>query len=367
MNREKKIIQVSLVGVLGNIGLVVVKALIGIVAGAASLISDAINNLTDALSSILTIIGTKLSGKKPDRKHPYGYGRIEYMTSVVIAALILFAGGTAVYESVVSLIRGDKSSYDNAALIAISIAILVKVGLGLFFRNRGKKYESEPLKDSGMDALLDSLLSLSTLVAALLSRFASVYLEGYFGIAIGLFILKSGFSAMKKSLSPILGDRIDDERAREIKAEICGHPEVKGAYDLVIHNYGPNQLIGSVHVEVDEDLTAAEIQVVEREIQAYAYQKFNIILTVGVYAANNKHPKIAPIRKDLAELMKENPNVLQYHGLYVEEENKTISFDLVVSFDLKNEEEFQKEVVARFEKSYPDYVINVIIDHDFSA
>ena len=366
-SRENKIVAVSFVGVLGNLLLVGIKMTIGLIAGAASIISDAINNLTDALSSVITMVGTKLSTKRPNKKHPFGYGRIEYMTSMIIAALILFAGGTAVYESIVSLVRGDAPSYDNVALIVISVAILIKAALGVYFRIRGKQLDSEPLKDSGMDALMDVLLSVSTLVAALVSRFTNVHLEGYFGIAIGLFIIRAGIGAMAKAISSILGERMDDQASRKIKAEICAHPEVKGAYDLIINSYGPNKKIGSVHVEVDDHLTAKEIQLLEREIQTFCYQQHGIIMTIGVYATNNSDPFDVAAREKLMSFVKENKHILQMHGFYAEREEKRMSFDLVIDFEEKDPEGLVASIKAKMEKEYPDYIVIVALDQDFSS
>ena len=206
--REKQIIVTSIIGILTNLLLVGVKATIGILAHSSSILSDAINNLSDALSSLVTAIGTKLSTKKPNKKHPFGYGRIEYLTASIVAALILFAGGTAIYESVMSLVNGEVPSYSAVSLVVIGIAVAVKVGLGLFFRIRGKQLDSAALKNSGTDALFDAILSTSTLIAAIVSNFTSVHLEGYAGILIGLFIVRSGVIAMKESLSPIPGERI---------------------------------------------------------------------------------------------------------------------------------------------------------------
>ena len=196
MNREKKIIRTSVIGITGNLLLVGAKATIGFIAGSVSIILDAVNNLTDMLSSVITIIGTKLSNKKPDKKHPYGHGRIEYLTSLIIAVIILVAGGSAIYESILSLINGNTANYSDISLIIISIAILVKVALGLYYRKVAKEVNSDALKGSGIDALFDAILSTATLVGAIVARYANVYIEGYLGIVIGLFIIKSGIEIL---------------------------------------------------------------------------------------------------------------------------------------------------------------------------
>ncbi len=367
-SRERKIIQTSVIGILGNLVLVGVKAVIGFISNSSSIISDAINNLSDALSSLVTAIGTKLSNKRPNKKHPFGYGRIEYLTATIVAALILFAGGTAVYESVMSLVNQEAPEYSVWSLIVIGVAIVVKIALGLFFRIRGKKLDSGALKNSGTDALFDAILSTSTLVAALVSHFTSVHLEGYAGILIGLFILRSGVIAMKESLSPILGERIDDELAHEIKAVICSHPGVKGAYDLVVNNYGESQKIGSVHIEVDDNMLASDIYALEREIQAYCYQEHQIILTVGIYASNDSTPLSKEIKGKAKALVATEKDVIQWHGFYYDQEREIVSFDIIVSFDAKeSQEEIASRIQSALEKDYPKLRILVNLDQDYAA
>ena len=366
--REKKIVQTSVIGILGNILLVGVKAVIGVLAHSSSILSDAINNLSDALSSLVTAIGTKLSNKRPNKKHPFGYGRIEYLTATIVAALILFAGGTAIYESVTSLINGEAPEYSIWSLIVIGAAILVKVALGLFFHIRAKKLDSAALKNSGTDALFDAILSTSTLVAAIVSFFTPVHLEGYAGILIGLFILRSGVIAMKESLSPILGDRLDDQFAHALKAVLCSHPGVKGAYDLIIHSYGETKKIGSIHIEVDDAMKASDIYALEREIQTYCYQTHGIIMTVGIYASNDSTPLGKEIKAKAKELVANEKDVIQWHGFYFDEEREVVSFDIIVSFDAK---ESQEAIASRIQKAleadYPKLRILVNLDQDYAA
>lgn len=366
--RERSIVATSFVGILANLGLVAAKAIIGVLAHSASIISDAINNLSDALSSVITIVGTKLSGRKPNKKHPFGYGRVEYLTSTLVAALILFAGGSAVYESITSLVQGEQPTYDWIAFLIIGIGIGVKVLLGLFFRFRGKKLNSGALKNSGTDALLDAVLSVATLVTALISHFTGVHLEGYAGILIGLFIIRSGILAMRDSLSPLLGDRIDDQFAHEFKAEICSHPGVKGAYDLIVHSYGEGKRIGSIHIEVDDALEAKEIYALEREIQMYAYEKYALILTVGIYASNDSNPLAKEIKTNLLALVREDPDILQCHGFYFDEERELVVFDLLISFDAKREqEEIAAAIVTKLESQYPKLRFMANLDQDYAS
>ena len=366
MNREKVIIRTSIIGILGNILLVSAKAIIGFIAGSISIILDAVNNLSDALSSVITIIGTKLSNKKPDRKHPYGHGRVEYLTSLIISVIILVAGGSAIYESINSLIQGTTATYSDLSLIIISIAILVKVALGLYYRKVAKQVNSDALKGSGIDALFDSLLSTATLIGAIIARFTGVYIEGYLGILIGLFIVKSGVEVLSGAVSNIIGERTSEEVARSIKHTVNSFPEVLGSYDLILNNYGPSRSIGSIHIEVDDKMTAKEIHPLTRKISQEVYLKHGVILTVGIYASNTSNPEIKCIRQDIHSLLNDYKQIRQIHGFYVDEELKQVSFDVIVDFEEEKPEEVVEEIKAKLKELHPDYEYFVIVDKDFT-
>ena len=369
-NREKEIVKTSLIGIVGNAFLVAFKAFVGIVAGSVSIIMDAVNNFTDALSSTITIVGTKLSEKRADKKHPYGYGRIEYLTSTLIAFLILFAGAMAVYESVGSVIDhfrvGSMPSFEIYSIVIIAAAIIVKVAIGLFFRKRGEKMESEALKASGTDALFDSILSTATLIGAIVAKFANVYIEGYLGIVIGLFILRSGVEVLRESLSSMIGDRFEREYVLSVKKEINSVEGVHGCYDLILNNYGHNKNIGSVHIAVDDSLTAKEIHGIERKIALLLYEKYHIIMTVGIYAENRSDEISRDLFGRVSEVIKAHPRILQMHGFYLDDEAKALSFDLVVDFDDPDPMGTVDAVKREMEESCEGYTVFVQYDRDFS-
>lgn len=364
-SREKKIIATSAIGIGGNLLLVVAKALIGFFANSISIIMDAVNNLSDILSSLITIIGTKLAGKKPDRDHPFGHGRVEYLTSLAIAVIILIAGGSAIYESISSLIQHTTASYNNLSLIIVSIAILVKVALGIFFRKVGKETQSDALKGSGIDALFDALLSTATLVGALVSMFAGVSLEGYLGILIGLFIIKGGIDVLRGAISNIIGNRTSKEVSLAIKKNVTSHEGVLGAYDLILNNYGPNRAIGSIHIEVDDNLTAKEIHPLSRQISEDIYKEFGVILTVGIYASNNTHPEAKEIRKYIYDLVKGYEEVQEIHGFYIDVDKKTITFDIIVNFN-SDAFKIRDEIQEKISQKYPSYTLFIVLDTDFT-
>ena len=366
MNREKKIITTSIVGIIGNLLLVAAKATIGFLANSISVILDAINNLTDMLSSVITIIGTKIAHKKPDKKHPYGHGRVEYVTALVIAIIILIAGGSAIYKSITSLVEGSQASYTYTSLIIISVAILVKVFLGLLFRKVGKQVESEALKASGIDALFDAILSSATLIGALVGMFAHVYIEGYLGILIGLFIIKSGIDVLRTALSSIIGERPSKELALRIKKLVNSFDGVLGAYDLILNNYGPNRSIGSIHIEVKEDMTAREIHKLTRQIQEKIYLELGVILTVGIYANNISNKEIIEARNYIYALVRKYENIQEIHGFYMDINEKFINFDIIVDFKSEDSNKEKESLLKEIQTKYPDYHINIVLDIDLA-
>ena len=365
MNREKRIIRTSIIGIIANIFLVIGKALIGFIAHSVAIISDAINNLSDSLSSIITIIGTKLAGKKPDKKHPYGHGRVEYLVSLIIGLIVLAAGVMAIYESVKALIEKPEVDYSWVSITVISLALVVKVFIGLYFVKVGKAVNSEPLKASGKDALFDALLSLATLVG-IITSFFGVNLEGYIGIVIGCFILRTAFEILRKGVSLIIGERASKEDIEDIKEIVCSFPEVKGAYDLIINNYGEGKMIASVHIEVDDTLTAIQIHHLSRNIAAKVFAKTGAILTVGIYATNETNKEVKEIKDFIYNLIEKEEGINQVHGFYLDEEKKLITFDLIFDFKFEKPQKKIAELIMTLQKKYPEYTFYIIQDTDFS-
>lgn len=366
MERDKTIIRTSVVGIVANLLLVVAKAIIGLLAGAISIVTDAVNNLTDALSSIATIVGTKLVSKRPNKKHPYGYGRIEFVTSAIIAMLIVVAACLAMSESVSSLIERAAPTYTIYSFVVISLAVVVKVALGLFFRYKGKKADSGALRASGIDALLDSLLSLGTLVGAIVSYTTGVHLEGYIGLFIGLFMLKSAVDVFREAGSQIIGERADPRLVSAMTKDISSMAGVYGVYDLIINNYGVDRNIASVHIEVDGDLTAKQIQILEREIAYVCYTRYHTLMTVGIYARNDTTPHEQAVREQVYAVIAAHPEVIQAHGFFVDEATHTISVDIIISFDCDNADEVYDAIHAELHRIFEGYAVHIVLDRDYS-
>jgi cation diffusion facilitator family transporter len=362
MTRQAKIVKTSIIGIVVNLILVAFKAVIGILTNSIAITLDAVNNLTDALSSIITIIGTKLAGKAPDKDHPYGYGRIEYFSSVIIAAIVLWAGITALMESWPKIFTPDVTNYTTVSLVIIAVAVVVKFALGQYVKRVGEDINSQALVASGSDAFFDAILSLSTLIAAIISIFFHISLEGILGVIISLVIIKASLDMLKETLDSMIGARIDSDLSRKIKASICELPEVYGAYDLSIHNYGPEDMQGSVHVEVDDSLTALEIDELTRRISLKIIKEFSIILTVGIYARNEKYSEI---RDDLYEIASKYEEVLEIHGFAVYEEKNLITFDIIVDFDA-DRDKVKSRILEEIKTKHPQFDYFMIDDYDIS-
>ena len=366
-NRYKTIIRTSIIGILANVFLAAFKAFVGMTSNSIAIVMDAVNNLSDAASSVITIIGTKLAGKEADKKHPFGYGRIEYLSAMVIALLVLYAGITAFVESVKKIIHPDIPDYSAVALIIVAVAVVVKIVLGIYVKRVGVKVNSASLINSGEDAKLDSVISASTLAAAAIYLIFHISLEAWLGAIIALVIIKAGIDMLRETLSKILGERAEAELAQEIKETVTSYPEINGAYDLVLHNYGPDSHNGSVHIEVPDTMSADELDQLIRKVTMDVYQKHNVILTaIGVYSRNTKDPEAAAIREKVSEIVMSTPNVLQMHGFYFNKEEKTIRFDVVVSFDAESRNQVYQDVVKEVQEAFPDYTLQVILDTDFS-
>ena len=366
MNREKKIIQTSLIGIIANIFLVVGKAIIGIVAHSVAIITDAINNLSDSLSSAITIIGTKLAGKKPDKKHPYGHGRVEYLVSLIIGVIVLVAGVMAIYESIKALIEKPEVEYSLISLIIIASAVIVKILVGLYFVKIGKGVNSEPLKASGKDALFDAALSVATLIGVGTSLIWHVNIEGYIGILIGLFILRTSIEILHDGVSLIIGERASEEEIESIKKIVTSFEEVKGAYDLIINNYGAGKIIASIHIELDDNLTAVQIHHLTRNITSKVYAETGAILTVGIYATNETNPAVKQIKESVEDIIKKEKGINQMHGFYVDDIKKLITFDLIFDFSFEKPQKKIAEIIAQLKEKYPEYTFYIIQDTDFS-
>lgn len=362
--REHEIVKASVIGIAGNMLLVAFKMVIGFFSHSIAIILDGVNNATDALSSIVTIVGTKVAGRPPDAKHPFGYGRIEYLTSVVIAVIILVAGALSLRESILKIIHPATPSYSTITITIIVVAILGKVALGIVFKRYGDKTSCEALIASGVDSNYDAVLSAGTLVVAFAQNLWNVNIDGAVGVVISLVVCKAGIEVLHDALAPIIGTPEDREHVANIKRYIRTFPNVCDVHNVVMDNFGPNKIIGSVYIDVPDDLTARQVGELTRSIAKGLQDKFNVELTVGI-RTDNTTPEFAPMQKALEELAKKDESVMNVHAFYVDPDTKTCYFDMVVK--LKSDGKKAKDdLVAAMQKRYPDFSFDVQVETDYA-
>ena len=364
--RNKEIIKTSIIGVVANVILAAFKAVVGLVTNSIAVTLDAVNNLSDALASIITIVATVLSGKLPDKKHPLGYGRIEYLSGMIVAALVLYAGITAGVESVKKIIHPEVADYSMISLVIIAAAVVVKFVMGRLIAAKGKELNSSSLIATGADASFDSVLSLSVLISAIIFIKFHISLEAYVGVVIAIIIIKSGFEMMRDTVDEILGQRAEKDMVAKIKSLINEEEEVRGAYDLFINNYGPNKNYASIHIELPDTMTVDEVDVLTRRLQAKVYTETGVILTgVGVYSYNTSNEEVAHMRNDISHIVMNHEWAIQMHGFYVDMESKAIRFDVVFSFAI-NPEEGVEILTREIGEKYEGYTIHISPDIDIA-
>ncbi|MBQ3718294.1 MAG: cation transporter [Methanomicrobium sp.] len=365
--RERTIIKTSVIGILANVALAAFKAVIGLMTNSIAIFLDAVNNISDAGSSIITIIGTKMANREADKKHPFGYRRIEYMSALIIAVIVLYAGITALTESVKKIITPDIPEYSMLPLAILVVAVIVKILLGRYVKSVGVRVNSDSLINSGEDATLDSIISASTVVAAIIFITCNISLEAWLGAIISIVIIRSGVEMIRETVSKLLGERNDPELARSIKKTVLDFPDVRGAYDLVLNNYGPDVWSGSIHIEVPDTFSADRLDRLIREIQMKVHSEHQVILTaIGVYSINTRDSESMEIEKKVREIVFSNKYIRELHGFYLTKESRNIRFDIVVSFDAEDRKAVFREVTDAVGKEFPEYSLQVTMDTDFS-
>ena len=364
--REKIVIKTSIISIISNIVLALFKAFVGILANSIAIVTDAINNLSDALSSIITIAGTKLASRAPDKEHPYGHGRIEYMASLIISIIVLYAGLTAFIESIKKIIHPEDVKYTTISFIILISGILVKFILGLYVKRKGKEANSDSLVASGSDAFMDAILSISVLSSAIIYLLFNIQIEAYVGAIVSIIIIKSGLELIKGSVNLLVGVRASNKLTHAIKRDICKEKDVLGAFDLVLNDYGPDRYMGSVHIEVLDTMSVKDVDKLSRKITKDISKKHGVILhTIGIYSVNSDE-KVKKIRREIHNIVFSHKEVLEMHGFYLDEEESEITFDIIIDFKAKNTNLILKKIKEEIKRKYKQYSLNITVDLDIS-
>ena len=365
-DRSTQIIRTSWIGIAANVLLAAFKAGVGIVASSVAIVMDAVNNLSDALSSVITIVGTKLSQRPADRKHPFGFGRIEYFSAIIIAVLVLSAGITSLIESVKKIFHPTEPSYTTVTLVVIVVAIAVKIVLGLFVKRKGTQLKSDALIASGSDALFDAIITLATLVSAGIMLLWNVSIDGYLGALISLVIIKAGIEMLASPVNELLGTSIPAELTSQIKQEVSEFEGVHGVYDLILHNYGPDVKIGSLHVSVYDTMSAHDIHGLTRKISTQMFARHGIIMTVGVYAIATGENRMSELQTKVIQTLSAHQEIVQVHGFYYSERDKMLSVDVVPDISVHDDAALIAQLTAEIQPLVPEIDVVVVVDHNYS-
>ena len=366
MDRSSQIIRTSWIGIAANVLLAAFKAVVGALASSVAIIMDAVNNLSDALSSIITIVGTKLSQRPADRKHPFGFGRIEYFSAIIIAVIVLSAGITSLIESVKKIFNPTEPSYTTVTLIVIIVAIVVKLVLGQYVKRKGEQLKSDALIASGSDALFDAVITLATLVSAGVMLLWNVSLDGILGALISLVIIKAGIEMLASPVNELLGTSIPAELTNQIKTEVSAFEGVHGVYDLILHNYGPDVMIGSLHINVNDTMYAHDIHGLTRKISTQMYDRHGIIMTVGVYAIATGDNRRAELQAKVMQTLATHKEIVQVHGFYFSEKDNMLSVDVVPDITEHDDAALIQRLKDEIQPLVPDMEVIIVVDHNYS-
>lgn len=363
----------GIVGILANILLFLIKLSVGTVTKSVAVVADAINNLSDAGSSIITIVGFKMADRPADEEHPFGHGRIEYISGLIVSFLVLLVGIEFIKTSFQKIIYPEKVVFKLIPFILIVVSIFIKIWLSRFNSYVGNKINSTALKASSMDALSDVFISSCVALSLLASKYISFPLDGYAGIVVSLFILYSGLSLIKDTLDPLLGEAPDPELVSNIKTEALKYEYITGVHDIIIHNYGPGRSMASFHAEVPEDASFVKVHEVIDRAEKEMSRKLNTYVVIHMDPINTNNKEVERLRNEMDEILKSFSDVQSMHDFRVvgEGDTKNLIFDIVVNargkFTKDTEDELKSCIDNEIKKKYSHYNTVITVDRDFTS
>ena len=363
--RNKVIIRTSVTGVVVNVAIAAVKIVAGLLASSIAILSEGVNNAADALTSVLTLVGTKLAGRHPDAKHPFGYGRIEYLTGLVIAAIILVSGFQMLSEAVKHVFNPEPLAISYVSLGVVAVSAVVKFALALYTIARGKAASSEALVGVGLECRADSYVSVVTIATAVLFLLTGISIDAYAGIVMALVIIKAGVEVGLKTMSELIGRPGEKELAAKIYALVRQTPGVVGAADMMLHNYGPGAWSGSVNVEIDHAKSVGEVYAFLHELQLRIMHEEKVTMVFGVYAVDNDHEESKRVREAVLEYVRQQEHVKSFHAIYLEPGTNRIYCDLIVGYGLKDWDALREDFTAYMKDRFPANEIALTIETEF--
>lgn len=370
--RGKYIFLGGIVGILSNLLLFLIKLSVGLITSSIAIMADAFNNLSDAGSSIITIVGFKLSDKPADAEHPFGHGRMEYISALIVSFMVMLVGFEFVKSSVERIFNPIKIEFETIPFVLLLISILIKLWLSHFNKFIGNKIDSSALKAASTDALGDVFTSSSVAISFLVSKFTSFPIDGYLGTLVALFILYSGFTLTKETLNPLLGEAPDPELVQKIKDMVLSYDKITGVHDLIIHNYGPCRCMASIHAEVPSNISIMEIHEIIDKAEREISEKLKIYLVIHMdpIAIDDKE-----VKKDydmVCDIIKQDERIKSIHDFRVigKGDVKNLLFDIVIDSEKMFKTMTKREtLVATINKAvkenHPKYNCIITVDNDY--
>lgn len=368
--RESHGILVSIVGIVTNVILFVFKFLIGLFTYSMSIIADAINNLSDMGSSIVNLIGFKLSAKPADKEHPFGHQRIEYIAGLIISFVIIALALILGYSSIIKLINKEVSEYNLVSIIILSVAIIIKLWQGLFYRYISKVINSLSIKAASVDSFSDVISTSFVLIGALIAYFSKgkINIDNYIAIGVSIFLIITGIKMIKETANPLIGINPDHQLIKNIENEILSYDGVLGIHDAMIHSYGPSSIYMSVHVEVDYKVDIIKSHELIDTIEEKVGKEFNIILTIHMDPVITDSKELIDIKNYLSKILKEySTSKISFHDVrLVKGVTTNIIFDVVLPFDTKiKNKDLLDYIEKRIKEINSNYHTIVKLDHDY--
>lgn len=370
--RGKYIFLGGLVGILSNILLFLIKLFVGLITSSIAIMADAFNNLSDAGSSIITIVGFKLSDKPADAEHPFGHGRMEYISALIVSFMVMLVGFEFVKSSVERIFKPIKIEFETIPFVLLLISILIKLWLSHFNKFIGNKIDSSALKAASTDALGDVFTSSSVAISFLVSKFTSFPIDGYLGALVALFILYSGFSLTKETLNPLLGEAPDPDLVQKIKDMVLSYDKITGVHDLIIHNYGPCRCMASIHAEVPSNISIMEIHEIIDKAEREISEKLKIYLVIHMdpIAIDDKE-----VKKDydmVCNIIKQDERIKSIHDFRVvgKGDVKNLLFDIVIDSEkmfktMTKRETLVSNINKAVKENHPKYNCIITVDNDY--
>jgi cation diffusion facilitator family transporter len=358
---------VSIIGIIVNLLLAAFKLVAGILSGAISIIADAVNNLSDAGSQVVSLITFKISAKPADRNHPFGYARIEYVASMIVSFLILFVSVSLFSESIDKIINPSKTDYSILVMIILGVSVIGKLWLFFFGRSAGKKINSDVIRAAATDSLSDAGATLAVLISAIISRLCKIDIDGYMGIGVAIMIFIAGIKVLNETKNSILGSAPEPEVVEGIHNIVKEYPQILGIHDMVVHNYGPGNTICSFHAEVDGKIDVFETHDCIDNVERRLYNDLGIRATIHMDPIVTDDEKVTALRISVAAAVKKIDERLTIHDFrYVEgTTHSNLIFDVTVPFEIKENNERIKELVSdKISEIDPNYFAVITIDRE---